>query len=266
MARIHQGRRKIEMKKIEKESCRNVTFAKRRSSLMKKASELCILCDAKVAFIFFSPKNKVYSFASPNLESVIDDYIKGNTVRFYGEKSVQETHQAAVIQNLHKELERVEDLLEAEQQQRKFFDDQKNSWLERPIEDLNLQQLEQLMKEMEGLKMKVGHEIARQRVEAAANNPTFVAKLPGNIIGNNNELGHFTPYGVPMARSTVYGPLTNYISGGCPLAGPSSSGHEVHSPANGGVAGGSSSFRSLPYRNDHVGSSGLGYLNFHKKP
>ncbi|GJS50417.1 ribonuclease H-like domain-containing protein [Tanacetum coccineum] len=58
------GRGRIEIKKIENASSRQVTFSKRRTGLMKKAKELAILCDAEVGVIIFSSTGKLYEFAS----------------------------------------------------------------------------------------------------------------------------------------------------------------------------------------------------------
>ncbi|KAL5062108.1 hypothetical protein RYX36_023845, partial [Vicia faba] len=52
------------MKRIEKATSRQVTFSKRRNGLMKKAFELSVLCDAQVALIVFSPRGRLYEFAS----------------------------------------------------------------------------------------------------------------------------------------------------------------------------------------------------------
>ncbi|URD73437.1 MADS-box transcription factor [Musa troglodytarum] len=43
------GRGKIEIKRIENPTNRQVTFSKRRGGLLKKANELAILCDAQLA-------------------------------------------------------------------------------------------------------------------------------------------------------------------------------------------------------------------------
>ncbi|KAL8475061.1 hypothetical protein ACS0TY_031470 [Phlomoides rotata] len=56
--------RKINMKKIENIIKCQVTFSKRRSSLMKKASEISICCDVDVALVAFSPSGRVTKFCS----------------------------------------------------------------------------------------------------------------------------------------------------------------------------------------------------------
>ncbi|XP_016675598.2 MADS-box transcription factor 23 [Gossypium hirsutum] len=70
------GRGKIEIKKIEKSSSRQVTFSKRRNGLLKKAKELAILCDAEVGLIIFSSTSKLHHFASSSMKSVIERYTK----------------------------------------------------------------------------------------------------------------------------------------------------------------------------------------------
>lgn len=57
-------RGKTEMRRIENAASRQVTFSKRRNGLLKKAYELSVLCDAEVALIVFSPRGKLYEFAS----------------------------------------------------------------------------------------------------------------------------------------------------------------------------------------------------------
>ncbi|PIA57657.1 hypothetical protein AQUCO_00600411v1 [Aquilegia coerulea] len=58
------GRGKVELKRIENKINRQVTFAKRRNGLLKKAYELSVLCDAEVALIIFSSKGKLCEFCS----------------------------------------------------------------------------------------------------------------------------------------------------------------------------------------------------------
>ncbi|XP_009107038.1 MADS-box protein AGL71 isoform X2 [Brassica rapa] len=67
-------RGKIEIKKIENVTSRQVTFSKRRSGLFKKAHELSVLCDAQVAAIVFSQNGRLYEFSSSEMEKTIERY------------------------------------------------------------------------------------------------------------------------------------------------------------------------------------------------
>ncbi|KAL4559804.1 hypothetical protein LXL04_031950 [Taraxacum kok-saghyz] len=58
------GKGRLELKRIENKINRQVTFAKRRNGLLKKAYELSVLCDAEVALIVFSTRGKLYEFSS----------------------------------------------------------------------------------------------------------------------------------------------------------------------------------------------------------
>lgn len=64
------------MKRIENDTSRQVTFSKRRNGLLKKAYELSVLCDAEVGLIIFSPRGKLYEFASPSMEEILEKYKK----------------------------------------------------------------------------------------------------------------------------------------------------------------------------------------------
>uniref|UniRef100_A0A0E0GWR9 MADS-box domain-containing protein n=1 Tax=Oryza nivara TaxID=4536 RepID=A0A0E0GWR9_ORYNI len=62
---VAMGRGKIEMKRIEDATRRQVTFSKRRAGFLKKANELAVLCDAQVGVVVFSDKGKLFDFCSP---------------------------------------------------------------------------------------------------------------------------------------------------------------------------------------------------------
>nr|CAN67450.1 hypothetical protein VITISV_031401 [Vitis vinifera] len=64
------GRKKVELKRIEDKSSRQVTFSKRRNGLIKKARELSVLCDVDVAVLVFSSRGKLYEYANGNSGSV----------------------------------------------------------------------------------------------------------------------------------------------------------------------------------------------------
>ncbi|AQL09886.1 MADS1 [Zea mays] len=67
-------RGKTQMKRIENPTSRQVTFSKRRNGLLKKAFELSVLCDAEVALVVFSPRGKLYEFASGSAQKTIERY------------------------------------------------------------------------------------------------------------------------------------------------------------------------------------------------
>ncbi|XP_028547720.1 agamous-like MADS-box protein AGL66, partial [Dendrobium catenatum] len=70
------GRVKLEIKKIENNINRQVTFSKRRNGLIKKAYELSVLCDIDIALIMFSPSGRLSSFSGRRrIEDVIEKCI-----------------------------------------------------------------------------------------------------------------------------------------------------------------------------------------------
>ncbi|CAI0447306.1 unnamed protein product, partial [Linum tenue] len=69
------GRGRVELKRIENKVNRQVTFAKRRNGLLKKAYELSLLCDAEVALIIFSNRGKLCEFCStPSMVKTLEKY------------------------------------------------------------------------------------------------------------------------------------------------------------------------------------------------
>ncbi|CAL1399021.1 unnamed protein product [Linum trigynum] len=69
-------RGKTQMRRIENATSRQVTFSKRRNGLLKKAFELSVLCDAEVALLVFSPRGKLYEFASASMQGTVERYRK----------------------------------------------------------------------------------------------------------------------------------------------------------------------------------------------
>lgn len=60
------GRGKIEIKRIENSSNRQVTYSKRKSGILKKAKEINVLCDAQVSTIIIAPSGKMHEYISPS--------------------------------------------------------------------------------------------------------------------------------------------------------------------------------------------------------
>nr|AXR70628.1 MADS-box 6 [Momordica dioica] len=82
------GRGKIEIKRIENASNRQVTYSKRRNGLIKKAKEITVLCDAKVASVIFFSSGKMHDYCSPSTPLVkeLDQYHKLSGKRLWDAK------------------------------------------------------------------------------------------------------------------------------------------------------------------------------------
>lgn len=110
------GRGKIEIKRIENTTNRQVTFCKRRNGLLKKAYELSVLCDAEVALIVFSTRGRLYEYSNNNIRSTIERYKKAcsdssntNTVteinaQYYQQESAKLRQQIQMLQNSNRHL------------------------------------------------------------------------------------------------------------------------------------------------------------------
>ncbi|XP_042062318.1 MADS-box protein AGL24-like [Salvia splendens] len=64
-------RQKIQIKKIDNLTSRQVTFSKRRRGLFKKAQELATLCDAEIALIVFSATGRLYDYSTSSMIQII---------------------------------------------------------------------------------------------------------------------------------------------------------------------------------------------------
>ncbi|XP_072973333.1 agamous-like MADS-box protein AGL11 isoform X2 [Typha angustifolia] len=111
------GRGKIEIKRIENTTSRQVTFCKRRNGLLKKAYELSVLCDAEVALIVFSSRGRLYEYSNNSIRSTIEKYKKAsanssnsssaievNSQQYYQQEAAKLRHQIQILQNANRHL------------------------------------------------------------------------------------------------------------------------------------------------------------------
>ncbi|XP_077573298.1 myocyte-specific enhancer factor 2B [Stigmatopora nigra] len=68
------GRKKIQISRIRDQRNRQVTFTKRKFGLMKKAYELSVLCDCEIALIIFNSTNRLFQYASTDMDKVLLKY------------------------------------------------------------------------------------------------------------------------------------------------------------------------------------------------
>ncbi|XP_034672732.1 agamous-like MADS-box protein MADS2 isoform X3 [Vitis riparia] len=133
------GRGRVELKRIENKINRQVTFAKRRNGLLKKAYELSVLCDAEVALIVFSSRGKLYEFCSgPSMAKTLEKYQKCSYGALEASQPVYELTQQSSYQEYLKLKTRVEVL---QRSQRHLLGED--------LDPLNTKELEQLEHQLE---------------------------------------------------------------------------------------------------------------------
>nr|KJB69655.1 hypothetical protein B456_011G035500 [Gossypium raimondii] len=109
------GRGKIEIKRIENTTNRQVTFCKRRNGLLKKAYELSVLCDAEVALIVFSNRGRLYEYANNSVKATIERYKKASdssntgsvaevNAQFYQQEADKLRNQIRNLQNINRHM------------------------------------------------------------------------------------------------------------------------------------------------------------------
>ncbi|XP_021905358.1 developmental protein SEPALLATA 1-like, partial [Carica papaya] len=130
-------RGRVELKRIENKINRQVTFAKRRNGLLKKAYELSVLCDAEVALIIFSNRGKLYEFcSSSSMLKTLDRYQKCS----YG--AVEVSKPAKELESSYREYLKLKTRFEALQRTQRNL-------LGEDLGPLNTKELEQLERQLE---------------------------------------------------------------------------------------------------------------------
>ncbi|KAL9444991.1 hypothetical protein AB3S75_018063 [Citrus x aurantiifolia] len=133
------GRGKMELKRIENATNRQVTFSKRRNGLFKKARELTILCDAKVSILICSSTAKAHEYISPSTttKQLLDLYQKTLRVDLWS------SHYEKMLENLGA-VEQVNRILKKQIRQR----------MGESLNDLTLEELTGLEQDiLDGLKI-----------------------------------------------------------------------------------------------------------------
>ncbi|KAJ8768937.1 hypothetical protein K2173_023932 [Erythroxylum novogranatense] len=98
-------RQKIQIKKIDNITARQVTFSKRRRGLFKKASELSTLCDAEIALIVFSATGKLFEYSSSSVKQVIERHnLQSKNLDKIVQPSLELQLDSATDNNLSKEI------------------------------------------------------------------------------------------------------------------------------------------------------------------
>uniref|UniRef100_W5MNE8 Myocyte enhancer factor 2d n=1 Tax=Lepisosteus oculatus TaxID=7918 RepID=W5MNE8_LEPOC len=71
-------KKRFAITQVLQETTVQVTFTKRKFGLMKKAYELSVLCDCEIALIIFNHSNKLFQYASTDMDKVLLKYTEYN--------------------------------------------------------------------------------------------------------------------------------------------------------------------------------------------
>ncbi|CAI0404080.1 unnamed protein product [Linum tenue] len=115
------GRGKVVLKRIENKVNRQVTFSKRRNGLLKKATELSVLCDAEVALILFSSRGKLSEFGSSGVSKTLLRYRQCNYINNSTQGGNPSAHAGTPFQNLCVEVAKLDEKCEALQRSHRHF-------------------------------------------------------------------------------------------------------------------------------------------------
>ncbi|ERN17839.1 agamous-like MADS-box protein AGL9 homolog [Amborella trichopoda] len=181
------GRGRVELKRIENKINRQVTFAKRRNGLLKKAYELSVLCDAEVALIIFSNRGKLYEFCSTSsMVKTLERYQKCN----YGalETNVPTRETQSSYQEYLKLKARVESL---QRSQRNLLGEDLGPLSSKELEQLE-QQLEMSLKQIRSTKTQCMFDqladLRRRELALQETNKALKRKLEGASASNPPQL------------------------------------------------------------------------------
>ncbi|XP_050365773.1 agamous-like MADS-box protein AGL62 [Argentina anserina] len=199
-----QGRKKIEIKRIENSSNKQVTFSKRRAGLFKKAGELSVLCGAHVAVIVFSSANKVFCYGHPDIHAVIESYQNGLNTVVGADDKVQEVLVAEYNKVCLEKQKEEEELKKKMAEMKAKADDKKmmmemgmsvdeGFWWDEPVDLLMLEQREreQYMMALESLRNKVADKAHHKKIVSGTGAGTSATAVHGlyNMLTPNNCFG-----------------------------------------------------------------------------
>lgn len=192
------ARGKIQIKRIENVTNRQVTYSKRRNGIFKKAHELTVLCDAKVSLLMVSSSGKLHEYISPSTttKQVYDEYQKLQATDLW------KSHYEAMQENL-KKLKEINKNLKRQIRHR----------VGECLNDLRFDELQSLQKEMES-----AVEIIRNRkIKVIANQITTKRKKIQNATQCNRRFYEFDAmddpqYGLVENGGHYYDSVIGYLS------------------------------------------------------
>ncbi|XP_044512426.1 agamous-like MADS-box protein AGL62 [Mangifera indica] len=180
-----KGKQKIEMKRIEKEEDRLITFSKRKSGIYKKASELVTLTGAEVGVVVFSPAGKAFSFGHPSIEAMTNRFMGGQPPKVDPIHLRLEARHNERIDKLNQDCNNFLNQLEAEKEQGKLLKEMRNGmetqgWWDTPVDQLNMNELHQIHATLDELEKSLLSEICIKTSGDLGASSSFIAPPPNS--------------------------------------------------------------------------------------
>ncbi|PON39947.1 MADS-box transcription factor [Parasponia andersonii] len=189
-----KGKQKIEMKMIQDDDDRLITFSKRRSGIYKKASELVTLCGGEIGLVIFSPSGKPFSYGHPSVDVVAKrlllDQATGAATSDAAAHPIVEAHRRLRINNLNQQYNDLFGHLETEKEKQKELlkmPAPDELWAA-PIEGLSLDELNERQRCLEELHATISNHV-KERLTRSLN--SF----------NNKDKNVSTPATAPSSSS-----------------------------------------------------------------
>lgn len=187
-------RRKIKIKRIENATNRQVTFTKRRGGLLKKAHDLSVLCDAEVAVIIFSSKGKLFQFASPSMQGILEKYMScqdDSKVPDWMSNCSDDHDCNKLIQHIER-LQHLQRNMIGDDLETLSLKDLTNleQLLDQGIGRIRAKKVELLFEQLEDLNDKV-----TEAGETAKANSNLLSKLVADHTSKASRSGHSSPFG-----------------------------------------------------------------------
>ncbi|URE30388.1 hypothetical protein MUK42_36607 [Musa troglodytarum] len=258
---VVMGRGRVELKRIENKINRQVTFAKRRNGLLKKAYELSILCDAEVGAIIFSSRGRLFEFcSSSSMLKTIERYHRcsynaSEAMVSSNETQVDDPHnhsssmtQIFLHQNTYQDYLKLKARVE-------FLQRSQKNLLGEDLDDLNTKELDQLEEQIE---MTLRHirstktqvtvdqltDLKRKEQMLLESNKTLRRKLQEvsteNFLQLSSQIGASNTVNVPPRPEKFFQPLACDPSlqiGFNPASADPSHGRAVEQNVNGFITG-----------------------------
>ncbi|KAL6602725.1 hypothetical protein ACP70R_043086 [Stipagrostis hirtigluma subsp. patula] len=182
------GRRKIEMKRIENEEARHVCFSKRRVGLFNKASELSILCGAKIAVVAFSLGGKPFAYGHPSVDSIINHFFCGTAPYYLAKGGINQDgdRKQTMLNNLNQKHEDLCNLVDSQIKKANMLEEaiQRESGgrlmqlLSTNVQQMDLQDLQELLKLLKEYEAVIkGIDIQFQQVKRIRVTPSYTKML-----------------------------------------------------------------------------------------